>query len=87
MGNQRTAKSIQKSKREKKHKVIPKTLKQQEGKTMNEQVNKLIVELRMNQIVFVTNELREEFNKEVSRRELIVFGGMMTERGQYAYID
>ena len=26
MGNQRTAKSIQKSKREKKHKVIPKTL-------------------------------------------------------------
>lgn len=54
---------------------------------MNEQVKNLIVELRMNKIVFVSNELREEFQYEVAKRELIVFGGMMNEHGQYAYID
>lgn len=54
---------------------------------MNEQVKNLIVELRMNQIVFVPNELREEFENEVNKRELIVFGGLMNEHGQYAYID
>lgn len=54
---------------------------------MNEQVKKLIVELRMNQIVFVPNELRTEFENEVTRRGLIVFGGMMNEHGQFAFID
>lgn len=50
-------------------------------------VGRLIAELRMNQIVFVPNELREEFENEVNKRELVVFGGMITEYGQYAYID
>jgi hypothetical protein len=50
-------------------------------------VGQLIAELRMNQIVFVPNELRTEFENEVNRRGLIVFGGMMNEHGQFAYID
>lgn len=50
-------------------------------------VGQLITELRMNQIVFVPNELREEFQNEVAKRELIVFGGMMNEHGQFAFID
>lgn len=54
---------------------------------MNEQVKNLIAELRMNQIVFVPNELRTEFENEANKRELIVFGGMMNEHGQFAYID
>lgn len=54
---------------------------------MSEQVKNLIVELRTNQIVFVPNELRTEFENEVNIRGLIVFGGLMNEQGQFAYID
>lgn len=54
---------------------------------MSEQIKQLIRELNTNRLCFVPNELRDDFMKTIHERGLIVFGGAMTENGQYAYIE